>query len=629
MEPGYEVTIRVNLWNEGLGGGKREIGVSVGYEGNESDPIVKKFSKNFSPMEASSLQFSVVTPQDPNASQFPHRRPVVCLWNIDPATGKKVLIGALAGRVTEYRVNAEDRKAMMDDLRTAQAKLPMYASDGVTIIGQGGRVASAAETVRTNTGLNMAGVLVASVSDDVSFAQGILNYKENLGVVESQKGFSGVKKMKMAPESDSRLTFTLSVPMMVNVVIDHRKLGMVRGTATPASPDIDLRIEGGGLSEALVSSSYHPLIPRDEVVSRLLPAGTYTITLDDRTKYGALGKSPFAKFITVPDIPLELDMKPITGSIEGRIVNEAKDVKPVRMHRAAFDSTGKRLAPESLPTLDPTKPVWIVVHGMNSSEDFDTIQNLTRELTLNSAVTQQVISIDWHEAASAWIGGDAPWTPLVGKWVAEQLLMLGFSPGKVNFVGHSHGTYVSYCAARKMMNVSRGEMVSSIVALDPAGNFATSTGFDESHINFRDVAKRSVAIEGSWASGSNSLAGTADVAFQVDSPETNSTFFLHEHSLPVTTFTNLLKNAREVQTNIPEYVRLDVIAGIRSPAHFLRNNIYKDVYEGVITVQSQAKKSKLTGEIYYDAMPSLIEYQDDAGDWKTRLIPNDATMSAR
>ncbi len=650
LEYGRTVTVQMNLWNEGMMGGVRELAIAVGYETDGSNPIVKRFSRNFGAMEGVSLQFSVTDPGDPRAREFPHRRPMITVWSIDPATGAREIIHEIAGRVTEYRVNERDRAAFLANLAREQSGLLMYGRDGTTVIGQGGRVFAEESSSERSPGVVIAPsspsavidallsdtrVLLASVDDlNRKLVQKINDQQVNMGKMVGGKETKRLERVPVSAESSTSVRFELQEAMMVTIEMDRRNVGLITGTGIQVSPNIDLMLDGSALN-ASISSSHQSVIPypasvqtASEVVSQILPAGTYILTVADRTNYQTLGKSLFAKKITLPPIPLSFEVKPLTtGSIEGKVANEGK-VAPVRMHRAAFDASGKRLAPESLPPLDPTKPLWVVVHGMNSREDFDTIEELTEELTLHS-VTQQVMSVDWREAAYApkyMPGTDAPWTPLVGEFIATQLLTLGFTPDKLHFVGHSHGTYVSYAAAHTMMTHHGGKKVNAMVALDPAGNFSPVTRFDSSHINFSAIAERSIALEGSYAAGSNVLAGTADVAFQVDSPNTDSAAFWNEHSLPISTFTNLLWNNRIAQSDVPEYLQLEVIAGIRRPSHVIKKNIYKNVYEGVITVSAKEKTSTVTGESYYDAMPNLIEYEDDAGNWKKRMIPTDATI---
>lgn len=651
LENGRTVTIQMNLWNEGMVGGVREIAIAVGYETDGSNPITKRFSRNFGALEGVSLQFSVTDPRDPKAHLFPHRRPLVTVWSIDPVTGQKEIIHEIAGRVTEYRVNERDRTAFLQNLAREQSALPMYAADGKTIIGQGGRVIAeesstegkgagvtivpSSPTAAIENVLDDTRLLIASVDDrNVKLMQGLQNRTVEMGVIDGKKLLSRLERVPLSPESSTSVRFTLTEPMMMNAMMEGKNLGVITGLATTTTPNIDLRLYGSSSSDPLLTSSHRSALPLPlgerfitEMMSQLLQPGTYTLQVSDMTKYEGLQRALFAKNIYLPAIPLSLQFAPMTGSIEGRMMNEAGTrVMPVRLHRAGFDSEGNRVAPESLPALDPSKPLWVVVHGMNSREDFDTIQSLTQELTLNSSITQQVMTVDWREASQAKVGGDAPWTPIVGEFIAKQLEALGFTPDKIHFVGHSHGTYVSYAAAYAMMQGSGGKKVNAIVALDPAGNFPPFSQFDASHINFGKVAERSVAIEASLISGSNVLAETADVAFQVESPQTNSVIFWNEHSLPISTFTNLLRNNRIAQGDIPEYLQLDVISGIRKPSNILQKNVYKDTYEGIITVSVKAMKSVVTGETYYDAMPNLVEYQDDTGSWKKRLLPNDATI---
>ena len=68
--------------------------------------------------------------------------------------------------------------------------------------------------------------------------------------------------------------------------------------------------------------------------------------------------------------------------IEGKVtIDGLPTSKLVKMSVAEFDSeTGKRKESKDVKTLDPSKPIWVVVHGMNSNEKEVKMNELTKAL---------------------------------------------------------------------------------------------------------------------------------------------------------------------------------------------------------------------------------------------------------
>jgi hypothetical protein len=358
-----------------------------------------------------------------------------------------------------------------------------------------------------------------------------------------------------------------------------------------------------------------------------LAAGRYVVEMRD---LGAPMPAPEGMTASFPNTPRTLSIiaaATATSRVEGVITREGSpDVFDVRMSVAVFNEGNSQPRTDyhsiDFPTPNPSQPVWVIVHGMDDSERSGSLLSVARELALSG---MQVITINWEDAAEAILktGTDAPWTKDVGEWTASQLIGLGFKPESIHFAGHSHGSYVAFAAARRVMQLTGGSQVNAIVALDPAGNVPAISGFDDSIIDFRAVTRNSVAIEGSWIAGSNRLAATADVSFQIDSADTNTPFT--EHGLPVTTFASMLRSERLLSGQLPSALTL---AGIMTSAEHqdrtLEDNVYRESYEGIITIDTMNSPD---GD-YLIGVPRTIQYRLDGMETDTirSLVEPEATI---
>jgi hypothetical protein len=301
-----------------------------------------------------------------------------------------------------------------------------------------------------------------------------------------------------------------------------------------------------------------------------------------------------------------------SSNIVGKISIEGNEkVMPVSMRVAEFypGEKGQRnvnydldVANGGVSKLKTDKPVWVVVHGMDDDENG--MERVAK--VLNEYPGMQVVTVDWKKAAEAILksGNDAPWTTAVGNWGASQLIGLGFDPANINAIGHSHGTYVGYAMAQKVMSEKNGSQMNAFVALDPAGNVPLVSGFTVGDMNFANVSRNSIAIEGSLGAGNNALAGTADLAFQVDSANTYTPF--SEHSLPVETFISLMHLGRVAPAFVPENLRLSrILTPIDEQNVDLQRNVFRSYYEGIITIDTK-KAFDAYGKEYLLALPKSI-----------------------
>ncbi|OIO53200.1 hypothetical protein AUJ46_05660 [Candidatus Peregrinibacteria bacterium CG1_02_54_53] len=300
-----------------------------------------------------------------------------------------------------------------------------------------------------------------------------------------------------------------------------------------------------------------------------------------------------------PATPVRFEIKPYTTQkIEGRISIENREVAmPVSMSVAKFLPSGDRETNlNNIPALDPQNPVWVVVHGRIDSESSDPMRELAQSLTSNNV---QVVTLDWSQGAKdnfpELIGlQGSDWIEAVGKWTSSQLKAAGFTAEKINLVGHSWGSYVSYEIAKNM-----GNDVNVLVALDPAKDTILS-GYDESQVDFAHHSQKSFALHSSFY-GDETRALTADYAIQVvDDAAARPSI---EHGYAVTAFSSLLQDARNPYS----------VAAWFAPQQWMGNAEptieSRDGWDSVLHVNTwQSQKSD--GSAWWKAMPQTLEYTD-------------------
>ncbi len=282
---------------------------------------------------------------------------------------------------------------------------------------------------------------------------------------------------------------------------------------------------------------------------------------------------------------------------------------PVSMSVAEFDEGGNRKKDYSLQSgkdaingLGPSKPVWIVIHGMNSNQDKG-VNMIANELWQSRYISGQVVTVNWEEAAKSYTTQDAPWTKSVGGWVTQQLVHAGFSPSQINAVGHSHGTYVAYAMANEIIEMTDGkEQINTIVALDPANNVPHISGFRVGEMKFSNVSRNSIGIEGSLIAGSDDLVTTTDSAYKIDSSNTEPYQIFTEHSLPIYTFANLLKAGRIASETVPKNLLLSEIMASAEMQKLVIQTDTVGSYEGIISVTTK-ESSDASGRTFTEAIP--------------------------
>ena len=329
--------------------------------------------------------------------------------------------------------------------------------------------------------------------------------------------------------------------------------------------------------------------------------------------------------------------------LAGRIAHERKPgglpfvlkVMPVSMRVAEFDPiTQKRKVnydatsgKEFVNRLDPTKPVWVVVHGMDSNESEVKINELAKALRNSPDLSDvQIVTVDWNEAAKTFLdlptAMDVVWTPAVGSWVASQLVGMGFTAENISGVGHSHGTYVLNFMGEELMNKQPGHQMNTLVALDAAGD-PPWTGFDENRINFKNVSQRSVAFEIAPAADSNKLAGTADISFKVD--VVNELDPGVQHSLGMTLFIEQLKQDAIERNALSNFYGLQKIMALSSQDILgYENNVFSGFAEGYI--YANLEWVQIDGKLYPKTTATGLFYRKPGEGTDTLVTPD--TVSA-
>lgn len=258
-----------------------------------------------------------------------------------------------------------------------------------------------------------------------------------------------------------------------------------------------------------------------ESISLVLEPGVYTVTLTDLTNYMWSGG-------TIA-VDMGVDIRPRnTAETIGRVsIPERNETMPVSMRVAEYFTdqnnqvkrkTDYNLDPQNggISRLDPGKPVWVVVHGRENSEDSSQIAELTRNLKSQDV---QVVTLDWEGGAGdnliPKVGLEGQkWIEVVGAWSANQLKSMGFAGENINVIGHSWGSYVSYEIG---MHIPGG--VKTLVALDPAQDSPALgggiyKGFNDPEFKFSDAASNSYTIHSSNL-GNSARAKTAEYSFEI------------------------------------------------------------------------------------------------------------------
>ncbi len=293
--------------------------------------------------------------------------------------------------------------------------------------------------------------------------------------------------------------------------------------------DIQIQNQDGSVQ----FSSAHSGLSADSI-STMLPSGKYLITIS-RTSATFTSTAPLTCGLTIDINPFQKSR--ITGVISEEGINH---INHVIMIGFGGIENNKIIATDIL----PDKPTWVVIHGRTDSSQDDAMKELAQNLKNHG---EQVITIDWSEAAKDFPAdlvpnlvdlADARWTNVVGQWLAHQFEMLNIKPSLINFVAHSHGTYVSYFAAKTLQEEKFGT-VNSVTALDSAKNCWLLNG-PIVDIDFSKVSQYSWSFKSSVL-GSSAKSATATYMFDI--VESGTIDPTKNHSYAVTLFSQMIADS--------------------------------------------------------------------------------------
>ncbi|HVW66715.1 MAG TPA: hypothetical protein VHA78_03195 [Candidatus Peribacteraceae bacterium] len=278
----------------------------------------------------------------------------------------------------------------------------------------------------------------------------------------------------------------------------------------------------------IIAQSMHAGMSGNAVSCRL-EAGMYSFVITTDAAIPTIGTPPLPTRLQWTADLEPVSMRSIKGSVS---IDGNPHVFSVGMTCVHFVD-GKRMETD----IDPSKPVWLVIHGRADNPFSGKFDDLERELC---ATGSQVIACDWSGPAAdnmpQLIGLEGQdWIPAVGAAFNTLLQTWSITGANMNIAAHSWGTFVGYEIARHYKE-ENGEGVQAFVALDPAVD-PPMTGYDASQINFAAVSNASWALHSSIF-GSDAEALTANETFEIRSDALNP---VSAHGLAVTTFASLIR----------------------------------------------------------------------------------------
>jgi pimeloyl-ACP methyl ester carboxylesterase len=405
----------------------------------------------------------------------------------------------------------------------------------------------------------------------------------------------GAETVTITPDGVERWTFTLDREVMASFWVDGMQ-----------DRNLALTISGGSLPKTGYPSDHG--MERGVSTSLRLTPGTYTIMLQDRTPYGTMHEGHLLQSGKT-NVTLQMDVQPWrTQEITGRIsIPESGKTMPVSMRVAEFDpDTGDRLS-VAKNGLDPSKPVWVVIHGRTDSESSNKMKDLAKALTETG---RQTATINWEDAAKDnGIGllEGANWVPSMGSWIANQLQAAGFSGEHIRVAGHSWGSFVAFEIGKSFKGTEstpgNGFGVQSIVALDSAKDPLPVNTYPASAVSFADVSKASWAFRSSFF-GSEGRTNSADVSFDLitpselrerDNPLLSLTqkalldaaqAYLREHGYAVSFFANLLRGQGDASLQTLNIAALERGALPSIPLH--ADGAEGEIYLGLVEVKDES-----------------------------------------
>jgi pimeloyl-ACP methyl ester carboxylesterase len=185
--------------------------------------------------------------------------------------------------------------------------------------------------------------------------------------------------------------------------------------------------------------------------------------------------------------------------------------------------------------LDSSFDLWVISHGKSDGED--SFRPMNRIVGSGGTRRRQVVSLDWASGAKGEVSDLTNGRYFINLGGAlGKLLRSKIHPSKINWVGHSWGTYVGCETARSLSEVKR------FIALDPA---LLALYYDNKRINFRRFSKTSTGVKGGgdvMLLGSKKLANTCDYSIMLLAGWKGPGFY---HSLPRAWFTQAVSRSSD------------------------------------------------------------------------------------
>ena len=146
---------------------------------------------------------------------------------------------------------------------------------------------------------------------------------------------------------------------------------------------------------------------------------------------------------------------------------------------------------EPVTRLDPFRSLWIISHGKSDGED--SFRDMNWIVNHGARGGRQVVSLDWASGAKGEVSDltNGRYFINLGRALGKMLGTKSES-SKINWVGHSWGTYVGCETARSLTKIKR------FTALDPA---LLAFYYDNKRVNFKKYSSISTGIKGGGITG--------------------------------------------------------------------------------------------------------------------------------
>jgi len=320
--------------------------------------------------------------------------------------------------------------------------------------------------------------------------------------------------------------------------------------SAPAKARLEPCLPGGQSAQGSVA--YHPMSNRRETTAIIEPLETRELL------------SAFTAEVSTPARTSAAVSAPIWGNVK---------------HNGQSVRVGLLFADGAQRTISPRRPTWIVIHGWRSSPEGGAIPQLSSAID-GIAPRDQVLVLDWSQAANAGLFDAFGWVRHIGRFLAGKLHAMGLSGSRINLIGHSMGGFMAGLVAAAFPG-----SVNRIVVLDPAVDFVSTVDY-AAHSRF------SVALIGS-SLATQAAARSADAAIRVKAGDFSS---IAAHTNVVSLYASMVTAAQGAQA---DPISAMFARGAPTPAMAAqwRANAFAGGFEAVIAgryVEGQWRAAALT-----------------------------------